>query len=566
MSASDKKKLRKEQNAAAITNRQKQANKEAKQLKIYTTIFISAMALVLVAAIFIGLFVANGKPAIGWINNATTAVEVDGTKLSTVDLNYYYKDYIQSFADQYSDYGTYASTYLLLYTGLDVSKPLDEQTYNKETGETWADYFTTSAKENAKWAYGLYNKAVAEGYKMTDTEQKNLDMQKSNLEIIATYYGYSSTAAYLRGVYGPGASIDSYMEYSRINAVANSYANAYYNGLEFKDADYREYEKDKLINYNSYSFSYYYCSVNDFLTYNGGGKTEKDESGKETTTYTDEQKETARKDAEAAAKGLAVADNATLEALNAAIKKLPIHSKKTEKELESINATENKLVLSGSIQNADFKKWITDKDRKPGDITTIEIKSGEGEKATVSGYYVLLYQEMSENKQPLANVQHILVKFTGGTKDTTTGETTYSDEEKKSAKLKAEAILDEFLKGEKQDSEAFGKLAGTKSEDTGSKETGGLIEGIYRDANYVQSFKDWALDNRKPGDTGIIESEYGYHVMFYKEDGKLSYRDYMIDIDLTNDRYEKWETAIVEKVTVTDKNLDGLDSGFVIAG
>jgi parvulin-like peptidyl-prolyl isomerase len=173
---------------------------------------------------------------------------------------------------------------------------------------------------------------------------------------------------------------------------------------------------------------------------------------------------------------------------------------------------------------------------------------------------------MDENKQPLANVQHILVKFTGGKKDDKTGQTTYTAAEKEAAKKKAEAILDEFLKGEKKDSEAFGKLAGTKSDDTGTKSTGGLIEGIYRDSNYVQSFKDWALDNRKPGDTGIIESEYGYHVMFYKEDGKLTYRDYMIDIDLTNDRYEKWETAIVEKVVITDKNLKGLDRDFKIAG
>ncbi len=566
MSASDKKKLRKEQNAAAITERQKKASKEAKQLKVYTTVFISAMAIVLVAAIFIGLFVANGKPAIGWINNATIAVDVDGTELTTVGLNYYYKDYIQSFADQYSDYGNYAYTYLQLYTGLDVSKPLDEQTYNKDTGETWADYFTTSAKDNAKWAYGLYNKAMAEGYKLTDTEQKNLDMQETNLENIAQYYGYSSAAAYLRGVYGPGSTVKSYMEYSRINAIANSYASNYYNGLEFKDADFREYEKDKLTDYNSYSFSYYYCSVNDFLTFNGGGKTEKDENGKETTTYTDAQKETARKDAEAAAKGLAIADNATLEKLNEAIKKLPIHKDKKADDLKKINATENKLVLSGAIQNDDFKKWVTDKSRKDGDITTIEIKSGEGKDAVVSGYYVLLYQGMDENKQHLANVQHILVKFTGGTKDKTTGQTTYTEEEKKSAKLKAEAILDEFLKGEKQDSEAFTKLAKVKSEDTGSKDSGGLIEGIYRDSNYVQSFKDWALDNRKPGDTGVIESEYGYHVMFYKEDGKLTYRDYMIDIDLTNERFEEWEKAIVEKVTVTDKNLSGLDSSFVIAG
>ena len=562
MSASDKKKLRKEQNAATMTERQKNANKEAKALKTYTFTFIILM--VLVVAIFLGITLRT--PVTGLFNRATTAILVDGEKLTTVELNYFYKDYIQAFADQYSDYGTYAYTYLQLYTGLNVSTPLDEQVYNKDTGETWADYFTTSAKDNAKWTYGMYNKAMAEGFQLSETEQQNLNQQESNLEIIATYYGYSSAAAYLRGVYGPGASVKTYMEYTRINTIANAYANNYYEGLEFTSDDYAEFSKDKVVDYNSYSFSYYYCSVNDFLTFNGGGKTETGSDGKTTTTYTDEQKETARKDAEAAAKGLAVTENASLDALNAAIKALPIHKDKKTEELNKISATENKLILSGSIQNVDFKKWITESARKAGDMTTIEIKSGEGENATVSGYYVLLFQGMSDNKQPLANVQHILVKFEGGTKDTTTGETTYSDAEKKAAKEKAEAILDTFLKGEKQDSEAFGKLAKEKTDDTGSKETGGLYEGIYRDSGYVQSFKDWALDNRKPGDTGIIESEYGYHVMFYKEDGKLTYRDYMIDIDLTNDRYEKWETAIVAAVTVTDKNLKGLDRDLVING
>ena len=173
---------------------------------------------------------------------------------------------------------------------------------------------------------------------------------------------------------------------------------------------------------------------------------------------------------------------------------------------------------------------------------------------------------MTNNAKPLANVQHILVKFTGGKKDDKTGQVTYSEAEKKAAKDKAQAILDEFLKGEKQDSAAFAKLASTKSEDTGTKATGGLIEGIYRDSNYVQSFKDWALDNRKPGDTGIIESEYGYHVMFYKEDGKMTYRDLMIDSDLTNERYQEWEKAIVDQVTITVKNLKGLEHDFKIAG
>lgn len=558
MSASAKKKLRKEQNAASITERQKKERKEARKLKGYTATFIIIM--LLVVSIFVGT--AFGTQIAGLFRQSRTAIVVGDHEINTVELNYFYVDSVQSLVNQYSSYGSYATTYLQLYTGLNASLPLDEQQYNKESGETWADFFTTSAKESAKWTYAMYDKAVAEGHTLTEDEQKSLDSEESTLDLYATYYGYSSTKSYLRASYGAGSTVKSYLEYRRVSAIANSYAVKYYNGLEFKDSDYREYEKDKMTDYNSYSFAYYYLSYQTFLK---GGTVTKGEDGKETTTYSDEEKEAARKDAKAAAESLAIADNNNLEALNKAIQGLEIHKDKKEEELKKITATENKLVLSGSITNEDFNKWITDSARKIGDITTIEIKSGTGDDATVSGYYVLLYQGMSDNKQPLANVQHILVKFTGGTKDAN-GNVTYSDAEKKAAKDKADSILDEFLKGEKQDSAAFTKLAAQKSDDTGSKNSGGLIEDIYRDSNYVQSFKDWALDNRNPGDTGVIESEYGYHVMFYKEHDELTYRDYMIDIDLTNDRYEAWEKEMVENVTVTDKNLKGLYTDYVIAG
>ena len=40
----------------------------------------------------------------------------------------------------------------------------------------------------------------------------------------------------------------------------------------------------------------------------------------------------------------------------------------------------------------------------------------------------------------------------------------------------------------------------------------------------------------------------------------------MIDSDLTNERYQEWEKAIVDQVTITVKNLKGLDQDFKIAG
>ena len=53
MSASAKKKLRKEETAAQLTEKQLKEQKEAKKLKIYTTIFVAAIAVILVVALII---------------------------------------------------------------------------------------------------------------------------------------------------------------------------------------------------------------------------------------------------------------------------------------------------------------------------------------------------------------------------------------------------------------------------------------------------------------------------------------------------------------------------------
>ena len=559
MSASDKKKLRKEQNSQNLTERQKQEKKEAKKLKIYTGTFIVLM--ILVVAIVLGVTLKT--PVTSMISNNTKAMTVGDHKISTTELNYYYIDGIYEFVNQFSDYGEYANIYLQMYTGFNPALALDAQVYNAETGETWADVFIDSAHENAKWAYVMYDKAVAEGFKLTDTEQKNLDNLEQTLELYSAYYGFSSVNSYLRSTYGDAASFKTYAEYTKIATIAKAYATAYGESLSFTNEEYREYEskEDRYKTFNSYTYSYYYISVSDYQTFLKLGTETKDENGKTTITYSDEEIETARKAAEEAAKSLVNELNNTYETLNLAISKLDLN-----KDKKDVKATESKHTLYSKITNEDIRNWLIDDARKQGDMTTIEIKSGSGDDAKVSGYYVVLFDNCNENKQVLANVQHILVKFEGGTKDSVTGTTTYTDEEKQKAKDAAQAILDEFLKGEKKDSEAFGALAKTKSQDTGSKDKGGLIENIYRDAGYVETFTDWAIAGHQVGDTGLVETEYGWHVMFYKEDGDTTYRDQMISNQMISEAYTAWNEACMAAVNSTVHTDKGLDRNLIISG
>ena len=111
-------------------------------------------------------------------------------------------------------------------------------------------------------------------------------------------------------------------------------------------------------------------------------------------------------------------------------------------------------------------------------------------------------------------VRHILIVPEGGDKDSD-GNITYTDEEWEDCRKIAQKLLDDFLAGEVSET-AFALLANKNSADTGSNTNGGLYEGLTKSDNFVEPFKKWYLDeSRETGDTGLIKTDYGYHVMYF---------------------------------------------------
>jgi len=114
-----------------------------------------------------------------------------------------------------------------------------------------------------------------------------------------------------------------------------------------------------------------------------------------------------------------------------------------------------------------------------------------------------------------SSVRHILIQPEGGTTAEDGVTVTYSDEEKAAAYAEAERILEEWKTGEATE-ESFAQLANTYSKDGGSNTTGGLYQNINIDASYVEEFRAWAVDaNRQVGDTAIVETQFGYHIMYF---------------------------------------------------
>ena len=552
MSASDKKKLRKEAAAAALTEKQKKEQAEAKKLKATTISFVAIMLVIaLVAATVLTVRGVNNS---GIIDRNTIAAVTGSHELNSIMVNYYFTDHIRNLYQQWkNDYGDNLSIYISMM-GLDLNAPLNAQKSAIDADKTWAEYFLDAALDKARTDLALYDKAMAEGFKLSEDEQKALDSNEQMLQIYALYGGFQNAKQYLRAIYGYGADVDSYNEYSKISTIASAYYTAYSDSLTYNDAAIREYEKDKFDNFSSFSYAIYSVNVSDYLT--GGTK---GEDGN--VTYTDDEIAAAEKKAEEIANSLKEAGS--LEALDAAISALEINAE----EENAVASTKNDLIKYTDLPE-EFRKWMADKERKNGDLTVIPNEStttdADGkETKTTNGYSVLGFMERSDNTRPLANVRHLLVQFEGGTTDSK-GNKTYSDAEKAKAKEEAEKYLQEWKDGAATE-DSFIELV-KKNSDDGSKETGGLFEDIHPESPYVESFLAWSLDSdRKAGDTGVIVSDYGYHVMYYSSDDELTYRDYMIREELRENDVEKWYNGIIEPATITTGKTNRLNLDLTIA-
>ena len=216
-----------------------------------------------------------------------------------------------------------------------------------------------------------------------------------------------------------------------------------------------------------------------------------------------------------------------------------------------------------------YSDWLADSSRKEGDVAYFASESTStdedgNEVVTTNGYTVVCYLGTEDNSFALKNVRHILIPFLGGTTDSSTGVTTYSDEEKATAKEEAEEVLATWKAGEATE-ESFAALVQEHSTDSGSIDNGGLYEDIFP-GQMVANFNDWCFDaDRKAGDTGIVESTYGYHVMYFVGNSDMTYRNYLIQQDLLSDDMNEWYNALLESVTVTEGNTKYINTSLVLS-
>lgn len=550
MSASDKKKLRREQNAALLTEKQLKEQSEAKKLKNYTRGFFVVIALVLVIAIVtvsVTAYLSSGIPQ----RNAI-ALTVGEHTLTAADLSYFYTNAVSSeYMELYNQYGENTRMYAMLLKGLDTTAPLDEQKYDEDS--TFADYYTDIAVNSAVTAYTFYDLAVAEGHTLTEDEQTSL---KNNINIIGMYAelsGLKDATQYLQRMYGKWADEEGYEEYQNVIALSQSYQKKHLNSLTYNKEDMEAYSEAHYNDFSLFDYNIFLFKYEEFL--------ECTATNDENHVHSKEEIAKALSAAQTTAQFIVDTKVNDVESLDKAIGNVPAYQGKKSSSFDA--------QAYASIPEA-FADWVSDSNRKVGDIDILPrevTKTAEDgtETTETDGYYVILFKGREDNNMNLVNVRHILAEFEGGTTDPTTGAKTYSEAEKAAALAEIEAIKKDWEDGEAT-VESFAALATEKTDDLASAEAGGLYAQVYP-GQMVQAFNDWCFDEaRKAGDYEIVETEFGYHLIYFVGEDDLTFRNYLASQTMTTEDFNAWFTDIVDNAEYTTRDLSKLDRDLIIEG
>lgn len=446
--------------------------------------------------------VPNGKEG-KYMNPASVVATVDGQKISIGMYDYYYAS-IVSYYEQYASYGYYS---------LDTTKDYSKQYTTDDDGNkiSWQKFFETEALKEVEQITTYYSKALEEGVTLTSAQKKTIDKQISTLKDSASQNDVSLDQ-YIKANFGTYCSEDTIRIMLEQYYLSANYKGKFKSETKVTDNDVDKYYNDHKNDYKKIEF-YYIASPYDAT----------DDNSKNESIKTAEKIMAKMKDKKSV---IALVPEVYSSYIDSQVKSsMEKDSTLTEKKAreEAIKSYESNVVttVSGSDSPFDDKMntWLFSDDTKVGS------KKYYIDEDAKYIYIVLKTSKASVEENETYTVRHILVAPESGSNSSssTSEKTEYTDEQWAAAKKKADSILAKFNKTDKSEYE-FAKLAEQYSTDSASTSSGsndsfgGLYESVTL-GQMVPDFEKWSIDDsRKYGDTGIVKSDYGYHIMFFIND------------------------------------------------
>lgn len=532
-----------------------QTNKKINNKKLIIAIVGIVVAIVVAIAVVVILVDKRGngdaesttKEPVSLVGDSPSAGVVDGSGIIAArygDITITQEEYSYGYMSLYNQVLSVVKQYDEYYPGYgaqyyDVTlSPADQNCPASSLPEgvvTWGDYFIHYAAERAALIKTLYLKAMSEeskdlGFEITAEQQTELDNN------IATFISALETKAekegisvdeYISKTYGYSLSKSVYEEQLRREYISELYLSWYSQYLsenisqEDLDTYYLQNREDiDIASVRVYVFSYASSSQDGTPTYS------KDEAKSKADQFISK-----------------VSDEQSF--IDVGVQFAPEALKETYAN-KSATLVPNYSKSDISTISAEMAEWMFDDNRGLYDKVVIDMPERQA-------YFAIMMTVLPHKDTTCASadVRHLLVQY---------------GDDKTASREEAEALLEEW-RANGATEEAFIELVKVHTDDVASAEAGGLYEGINSSSSYVPEFLEWAIAPHKYGDTGIVETTYGYHIMFYVGgDSTPSWESYirtaLAQVEYSNfydDLYSDISAKIVKEKDVVDKvNVENL--------
>lgn len=490
------------------------ASKDIVIKKEKVTVILSSIIAVIVIAIIavLGVRYYTVPNSDERMNPGNVAVTIGNTDVSVGLYNYYY----DSIVYEYTYYAAYG------YYDLDTTKNFGAQFTKDEEGNelSWEAYFRKLALQRLTNYTMNYEKALEAGITLTDEQKEQIDSQLESIKEQASSEN-KSVNEYVNEKFGENCGLETLRKFLEQYFIAGNYYNR-------STIENRPSEDEVNAYFDENSNKYQSCSIAlielEYDTTDDDTKAKSIENAKSyMSKITDVE----------SMKAVMPEASASLIEQYVSAGYFETQEEAVQTLLDSIESTETRTNFE-SYFDEDTASWLFD---EATPVNSVNYFASEDYGIV---YVILKTAQPVLDDAQVYSVRHILITPANSEDESTSStETGYTDEQWANALNKAEAIVDEYNKGEKTEL-AFAELAEEYSEDTESTSAGssGLYGGGYEGTNIgemVSEFEGWAVDSsRKYGDVDIVKSEYGYHIMYFIFAGPEYY--YNAQTDLAEER------------------------------
>ncbi len=475
----------------------KKAELETKKRKkkVLLTLFVSVFAVLALSTAILADYLISS----GFFMRRSVSVESENFKVDNCMMSYFLHTTSQNFASR--------NAQNLERLGLDPSEDLKAQPCYYSDG-SWFDYFLSLTKDSVKEMLLYAEEGLKNGAEFDETSYNDrCEDIIASIKDSAKEEGYRKNQ-YIELLYGNGVREKDIRNCVRLIYLSSDAYDSLYKEYSFTDGEIDAYYNENMGDY----------AIIDYISY-----TFESTLG---NNATDAEMNDMHAKNEAAAEALA--ETKTPDEFVSFVKKY------------SPDANYEKLLSQGVSKSS---------------AGTIEEEVYFSEKASLHETVIyseddltytvyMLVKPMSAIDYDTKDVRHILI----------TSSSYESDDEAKAA---AEEILAEISKEKTE--ESFISLVEKYSEDTASVADGGLYKDIEL-GEMVEPFEEWCYDeSRTEGDTDIVKTDYGYHIMYFVGNGKPYYRK-IVEKDMKQTATDKAFSELEGKYTTTffEENFSGI--------